>query len=329
MSISAATVALVLAISAASAGAVGREVQRPEEQLNISIPLGNKAESAEIFAIVYPQRGVATVSESRDQGETKNSGGRSEGVGYAVHFPRRPLGSSFDFRIPTVGRIAGSFVPSGRPSTEAQAEDCEGPRPLFEVGHFVGEVALRPSAEGPTRRVRSVEASVTHYARLRCATYPETPRPGDGLFDYISRPLNFFGSSEVLISLIPSGSQTSEFIATGEPGARGGSSFEVRALERLPGGGAAARYVQFGAESPGRFTVSPASSANPATALLRPPAPFAGTATFHRHTAALTGSLSFKVFGRRVRLTGRKTRARLCVTPLGSARGSCSKIPHR
>lgn len=246
---------------------------------------------------VHPQLGVAAVYTEMGPQEVASPHRPWGAVDYAARIPKTPIEGRIDLTIPGVLSIDGELSPA-----EGKGLDFDGSFRFTGKGGYL-------SFE--RRRVPARSASE---ASARC---PEgCPGPNSNLFDYINYPIGFFGSdTQILYSEQSVAGRETRFQATHAEGVRA-SAFEAHVLEWLPGGVAVLRMLEVVA--PGSDFAVSSTAEHPKSAMVKPPAPFSGSATYRSTgsirsatTGKLIGPLSVDILGVKVRLAGTRSKASL------------------
>lgn len=298
-----------LAFLAPPAVAEGTEVQRPGEQIFLAL----HQQGFGVVAVLYPERGVALFLT--EKGKPYTGSGRWQGVAYAVHAPPRAFRDGLDVKFGGLGTISGHFIPSGQPQVGHHDPACRGRDPVSETGHLKGRIVF--DGAGGYLSVRGARAAeyVQRSFKLRCkeghAGNPHNFSPG--LFGYIEPPTRTFSSRDGtwLTSSIATPTQIAEFVAI-HPLFESTTTFKATVLEWLPHDVATTRWVEVeGAPVSSFATGEP--ELHPASAMVNPPFPFSGEASYSRSAHALDGDLSVSFLGLDQPLAGNGSQAGLCV----------------
>jgi hypothetical protein len=102
--------AAILAFGAPAATAAKTEVQRPDEQIYLSL---HGKRGFEVYVAIYPHRHVAVLSTQKGEPETRKA--RWLGVAYAVHTSPEAFEGGINVNFGNLGRISGRFVPDEPP----------------------------------------------------------------------------------------------------------------------------------------------------------------------------------------------------------------------
>jgi hypothetical protein len=89
------------------------------------------------------------------------------------------------------------------------------------------------------------------------------------------------------------------------------STFRAAVLEWLPGDVATTRWVEASRVAAAAFQVDE-SERHPRTAMVAPPLPFHGEATYRRERQQLRGNLRVSFLGESLRITGHGADAEIC-----------------
>jgi len=272
----------------------------PYEDLVIYLPRAHEHANRNVLGFeVMPGRGVAVAYTDESDREIAND----RGVAYAVRIPKALPGGRLDVRFPGLGRLVGrvSLQGTGRSWPGCGTRNSEG-------GRFIGRIEFRGA--GGYGRWTGRRASVSRFCGLPYVTMPKTlpgylDDLGPGFHAGSDGPFSFLQASD------PRGHGTGVLFIAGIYG-RGPEEdidFAVYDYEWLGGGVAAMRWAsREGVPRGDLFEIAPGGQ-RPASATIRPPAPFSGEATYSRKDRSLTGNLSVHLLGRAVRIAGKSTGA--------------------
>lgn len=293
----------------AGAAPASAEIQRPDETVYINLRTG---QGYEVVAVLYPRRDVAVLHV--EKGEPEVEGSRWTGAAYAVHPPLGAFKRGIDLRIGGLARIKGRFVPDGPPEVGRHNRYCEGHGPVYESGQFRGRIVFR--GEAGYLRVNSsrAEEHIMRSFKLRCeqgrAAKFQNRIPG--LFGYIESPAGTFSNRDgtILAAGTRSEHRVTQFFALHHLFEQS-STFKAATLEWLPGEIAATRWAEVWRVAVETFTLTPPEE-HPASAAVRPPAPFSGEATYSRASHHLEGDLSVSFPGLKLPLASPTSKAGTC-----------------
>lgn len=294
--------ALIGAVIAPSEAATAAKVEAaPTEGVILEFPTRH---GFRVYVTVHPLLGVAVIETAKGEGALF-ARSRSDFVDYASRVPIGPAEGRLDFAVPGVASISGELVSTkkgragalaGCPESTAASEDVEF-RGTFEFTgsgnylHFVDH-----QGEG------FVESTGDP-----CEP-PAPEEPKADLFSYLESDAIFSNhSTAVLGAELSTPGRLAHFYAVH---ALDESKVEFEALTRewLPGRVASERRLDLPGITDADFEVS-SKAEHPASATVRPPAPFSGRAFYSKARGNLTGSLSVDLLGKRVRLAGRDSKA--------------------
>jgi hypothetical protein len=272
----------------AGAAPASAEVQRPDETAYINL---RTRQGFELVVGLYPKRNVAVLHVAKGMPEEKGS--RWTGAAYAIHPPARAFEGGIDLRFGGLATVRGHFVPNGPAEAGRHNRFCEGRAPISESGQFRGRIAFR--GEDGYLKVDAGRAAehITRSFKLRCerghAAKFQNRIPG--LFGYIESSAGAFSNRDgtILAARTREDRRIIEFFALHHLFEQS-SSFKAATLEWLPGEIAAMRWAEVWRVAVETFTVTPPEE-HPASAVVRPPAPFSGEATYSRASHSLEGNL--------------------------------------
>jgi hypothetical protein len=249
---------------------------------------------------------------------------RSEETRYGAHFRGSLLGGRVSADFGAVGRVAVHFRADGAPKTFKQLKGCTGRRSQSETGNWVGKVSLRgeggyfaiSTGSAPGERDR------TFLTRCQVKRTVAPPKP-ESLRERIEPEV---GGS--LVSLLAGTASNLEAVNAGDGrwvelraahanGSGPGAEVEAGEFEyqgKMPVG----RLVQT-LEAPAGTLVTSLPGERPATATLKPGAPFSGEASYLATSPAShswTGTLAVRFPGLVEPLTGPEFTSSLCVVSL-------------
>jgi hypothetical protein len=250
-------------------------------------------------------------------------------VEYGMPAPQAHGSDDIKARIGELGRIDVRFVPESVHETKSLPPDCRGGKTVTEEGRFVGLISFRGEGDFTRVRARSAPGSVATVPALHC---PVPPRPPKKLEEEDSRAAESREAKEraeneveevQLLAKADGNGKKLEFEASRTSAReRDGSKFSTATFAALAGRHigrieeASAVILLF--EPGSKFL--PSEPLEPAAgAVLKPGAPFSGTATFDRDaapSARWSGDLKVALPGFGVvPLTSPATHASMCEGP--------------
>jgi hypothetical protein len=300
--------AVVLLVWATPAGA---EVQRPEERAYIVVHGGR---GYDLVVGLYPKRNVALLYAEKGEPEVK--GARWSGAAYAIHPAPKAFEGGVKVSFGKLAKIRGRFVAEGPARISHRNRFCEGRNPVAESGHFQGRIVFKGEDGYSTVRAHRAFEYVSRSFRLRCkhghAAKFQNRVPG--LFGYLGSPAGTFSNRDgTFLSARVRDDQNhrvTEFFAFHHLFEQS-STFKAATLEWLPGEIAAMRWAEVWRVAVETFTLTPPER-NPATAIVRPPAPFEGEAAYSRASHRLEGDLSVSFPGLKLPLASPTSDAGTC-----------------
>jgi hypothetical protein len=235
-----------------------------------------------------------------------------------------------------VGSVAVRFRPDGTVRERGLPRHCEGPPLRREAGHWIGKIDLHGEDGYFAVSTGAVPGVLERRFRLRCRVAKPLPQqPTVSLRERIEPELGYslgsllFGSISSLTAGAKEDGREVVFRATHAIGRGPGAEVEAEAFEyqgRTPVG----RFVQI-LDSPPRSLITSLPGEHPASAVLKPGAPFSGEARYRWVSPtdhSLTGSLAVAFPGLRAPLTGPQFFSTLCViSPLKKPLGCDYESP--
>jgi hypothetical protein len=280
-----------------------------------AIKLGKHRGYRVTVAFREPDVAILTVSRS----DAARLG--EEETKYGAHFRGSLAGGRVRADFGAIGSIDVRFHRQGPAEKAELLKECDGKLPLFETGRWVGKVSLRGeggyfavstgSAAGEVDRVFRLSCPVKHpvplpaHESLREQVEPET---GGSLISAI------LGTVSSLEAVSTEGGRVVALRAAHASGRGPGAEVEAGAFEyqgRMPVG----RTVQI-LNAPAGSLVTSMPGERPATATLKPGAPFSGEAEYLATSPAAhrwTGTLTVRFPGLTVPLAGPSFSSTLCV----------------
>ncbi|HEY2480293.1 MAG TPA: hypothetical protein VGI17_16385 [Solirubrobacterales bacterium] len=295
------------------------------------------AEVTEQFT-THGTNGFSVKVSVRDRRRLTLSAGIGEGlafesVDYELPARQKPGSEEIKARIGRLGRIDVRFVPESVHREKPLLRICHGARTVVEEGHFVGLVAFR-GEEGFTRvRTHRVAGTITRQPALTC-------QPHGGAAPSEKRAEREAEANEREEEELREKIEQVELIAVA-PGHRVAFAASKTAAEAKNGekfsitgfvaagirhrGRIKEESIALDLFAKGRYFLTPEPLLPTSEAILKPPAPFSGSATYRRDSskaASWTGDLKIALpgFGD-VRLTGHGSHAAMCEPP------ACGGIP--
>jgi hypothetical protein len=240
---------------------------------------------------------------------------------YGAHFHGSLLGSRVTADFGAVGSVAVRFRPSGPAKERRPSEGCEGKSSRRESGRWVGQVSLHGEGGYFAIATGSAKGERDRTFRQRCHVkrLRRPPRP-ESLRERVEPPVGLslvsilLGNISSLQAVNREGARTVVMRAAHAVGSGPGAEVEAGAFEyqgRMPVG----RFVQV-LEAPAGSLVTTLPGEHPATATLKPGAPFSGEANYlatSPTTHSWTGSLAVHFPGLTVPLAGSGFYSSLCV----------------
>jgi hypothetical protein len=287
------------------------EVQRPEETAYIHV---HTRHGYELVFGLYPRRGVVTVYAERGEPEVK--GGKWSGAAYAVHSPPGAFAHGVDFSVGDIAKVRGHFVSVGTPRVGRRNRFCSGPAPVTESGVFRGRILFKGEGDYLRVRVHRAPEYVSRSFKLHCkhGHAGKFQNLVPGLFGYLGNPAGTFSNRDGTFPTARTRDdpdhRVTEFFAFHHLFEQS-STFKAATLEWLPGEVAAVRWAEVWRVAVKTFTLAPPER-HPASATVRPPAPFKGEAIYSRASHHLEGDLSVSFPGLTLPLASPSSDAGTC-----------------
>lgn len=236
----------------------------------------------------------------------------------------------------SVGSVAVRFRGGGTVREGRPLKGCEGKPFRSEAGRWVGKVLLRGEGDYFTVSTGSAVGELDRTFRLRCQVRRPLPHPPPKSLRGQIEPqvgsslaLALLGTVSSLQAARAEGGRLVEMRAAHATGRGPGAEIEAGAFE-YQGPMPVGRFVQVLSAPPGSL-VTTLPGEHPATATLRPGAPFTGEAAYLADSAtdhSWTGTLVVRFPGLAVPLTGPGFFSSLCVvSPLVKSGGCEFKSP--
>jgi hypothetical protein len=244
-----------------------------------------------------------------------------EETNYGAHFRGSLVGGRVTADFGAVGSFAVRFRPAGPVKKERLPRMCEGRPSRIESGRWVGKFSLRGEGGYFAISTGLAKGRLERSFRIRCRVKRPLPLPRPK--SLIERIEPHIGASIASILLGSSSSLEAESrehghligMRAGHATGRGpGAEVEAGAFEyqgRMPVG----RFVQVIDEPPGTL-VTTLPGEHPASAILKPGAPFSGEASYLAVSPtehSWTGTLAVRFPGLKLPLTGSSFYSTLCV----------------
>jgi hypothetical protein len=253
---------------------------------------------------------------------------------YGAHF-HGSIGGRLTADFGPVGSIAVRFRPDGAVHEGRSFKGCEGKPARSESGHWVGKVSLRGEGGYFAISTGSAKGALDRTFRLRCHVKRPLPQqPRESLRERIAPRLGFsfpallLGTVSSLLAGEREGGRLVEVRAAHATGRGPGAEVEAGAFEYqgvMPVG----RFVQI-LETPPGSLVTTLPGERPATAQLKPGAPFSGEASYLASSStshSWTGTLAVHFPGLDQPLTGPEFFSSLCVVSPLVKRLGCENQP--
>jgi hypothetical protein len=237
--------------------------------------------------------------------------------------------------FPSLGRVSLRFMPNGKRKSRPPGYGCRGKRQVTEYGTFRGTVSLEGEGGYFDLTSRSGDGSLTRAPRALCRSEPgfDQEDDTDPRWEYVGSGFGSFiyspgdGSTVLLYAAARSPHRTIAIRAAHRESAPAGAGIDVQVLE-LRHGIAIGRSASVQSNVPGTLT-SILPGEHPASATLKPPAPFQGEGSFLENSAtpySWTGDLAVSLPGMDVPLTGPEFKTSLCVVSPLKAPAGCDFI---
>jgi hypothetical protein len=244
------------------------------------------------------------------------------------------LNTTVTARFGAIGSISVRFRPEGKARVGHRGKGCEGPRPRDEEGSFIGHVSLRGEGDYFHVAVRKADGFVNRTFRVRCRVKRQhQPYPPPSLREAVLPRIGFsVGSAGGSLALLQAGSTEggrrillrADHMAGAQPGAEvQAGTFEYQGS--MPVGRTASAP-----QSPAGTLLTSLPGEHPATATLKPAAPFSGEAEYltSSPTSHLwSGDLAVQFPGLLQPLTGPTFYSSLCVASQLRDRYGCDFLP--
>ncbi len=329
--VAAAAVLIALAVSAgasAEGGAQPRHVEFRSPHNRAFISFGER-DGYEIGVILdEPDLAVLVVQEFDPDTQV------SAATAYGAHFTGSLATGTIRAGFGAVGSLAVHFAPDGKVRRGRREKNCEGRRPQGEDGHVVGRIDLRGEGGYFDVAPRRARAYFNRTYRVRCLVrHASPPPPGRSLLEEVEYATPTLlpretSSPALLEAGVQEGGRHVDLIATHVPSAP--PATDVTALELEYQGKMPVLRGASTPESPAGTLRTSLPGEHPATATLKPAAPFSGEASYLAHSALVhswTGDLAVQFPGLLQPLTGPEFFTSLCVVSTLRTRYGCDFLP--
>jgi hypothetical protein len=245
----------------------------------------------------------------------------SEETRYGAHFRGSLRGGRVTADFGKVGSLSVRFHPRGRAREERPIKGCEGRPGRNEAGRWVGRVSLRGEGGYFAVSAGSAKGEVDRRPRLRChfkqaVKLPPPESLREQIEPHVGSSITsiLLGTVSSLEAVDTEGGRVVALRAAHASGTGPGAEVEAGAFEyqgRMPVG----RTVQV-LKAPAGSLVTSLPGERPATATLKPGAPFSGEAEYLASSPAAhswTGTLAVRFPGLTVPLAGESFSSTLCV----------------
>jgi hypothetical protein len=311
-------VLLVLALAAGASAAPNahpRHVEVIPPSVQGGLKLGTHGGYRVNLAFRDPDVAILTVSrfEAARLGSVETK--------YGTHFRGSLSGGRVRADFGAIGSIDVRFHRSGSARKVELLKECDGKVPRQESGRWVGKVSLRGEGGYFAVSTGSAAGEVDRIFRLRCPVKHPLPLPEHKSLRRQVEPAIGASLISILLGTVSSleavdteGGRVVALRAAHASGSGPGAEVEAGAFEyqgRMPVG----RTVQI-LESPAGSLVTTLPGERPATATLKPDAPFSGEASYLATSPAShswTGTLAVRFPGLTVPLAGESFSSTLCV----------------
>jgi hypothetical protein len=249
---------------------------------------------------------------------------------YGTHFHGSLPGGRLSADFGAAGSVAVRFRPDGSVRERRPFKSCEGKASRTESGHWVGKISLHGEDDYLAVSTGSAGGELDRTFRLRCRVKHAVPQPRpESLRERVEPQVGstlssiVFGTVSSLVAVRREAGRVVELWAAHVTGAGPGAEVEAGAFE-YQGGVPVGRLVQI-PEAPAGTLVTTLPGEHPATATLKPGAPFSGVGSYlatSPTTHSWTGTLAVRFPGLVAPLTGADFYSSLCVvSPLVKPHG--------
>jgi hypothetical protein len=326
-------VLIVLAMAAGASGAPRahrRHVQVTHPEAAANLLLGRHGGYQ--LGILFEEPDLAVLVVHRFDKSTLGV----EETTYGAHFHGSLLGGRVTANFGAVGSISARFRPGAGAHDVRLPKRCEGKAPRREPGRWVGGASLRGEGGYFAVATGSAKGERIHSFLTRCRVkHPSPPSRRPSLRERVEPQLGFglgallLGTASSLQAVDREPGRQVEVLAAHATGTGPGAEVEAGAFEyqgRMPVG----RFVQITGAPPGSL-VTTLPGEHPASATLKPGAPFSGEARYlgtSPTTHSWTGTLAVRFPGLEVPLVGKGFYTSLCViSPLIKPQGCEFQTP--
>ena len=252
---------------------------------------------------------------------------------YGAHFQGSLPFGRLHADFGAVGSISVRFRPDGKGRSLGKEGDCTGRAAREERGGFVGRISLHGEGGYFNFTADRVGGTLDRQFRLRCRVrHRQSFYPPESLREAVvpNMELSSGGGGSLASLLVGAdeggrkvGMRVDHFARSRE-----GADVQLAELEyqgRMPVGRGA-----FVGQSPARTFLTTLPGEHPATATLKPPAPFSGEAEYVGTSPvshSWTGDLAVQLPGQLLPLTGPEFASSLCVARAFGSRWGCDFAP--
>ncbi|MBN9621760.1 MAG: hypothetical protein J0H06_02225 [Actinobacteria bacterium] len=255
---------------------------------------------------------------------------------YGTHFKGSLAAGRLSADFGPIGSLAVRFQPGGTKERQPP-KGCEGKSSRREAGRWVGKVSLRGEGGYFAVSAGSAEGERDRTFRLRCRVKREMPKPAPESLRARIEPKIGASLVSIILGTISSveaanreGGRRIELRAAHASGTGPGAEVEAGAFE-YQGAMPVGRTVQMLSAPPGSLVTS-LPGEHPATATLKPSAPFSGEASYRAVSPtdhSWTGSLAVHFPGLVAPLAGPRFFSSFCViSPLVTSHGCEYQSPN-
>jgi hypothetical protein len=282
------------------------------------------------LGIVFEEPDYALLFASTFDGEAQSG---ADTV-YGAHFEGSLAAGRVRARFGSLGSVAVDFVGDGKGRTRPRRKNCEGRPAREEDGHFLGRIDLQGEGDYFAIKTGRARGYVQRSFYLRCRVKRQAPvYPVPSLRERVEPTAALIVSSGAGgVALLQAGRREGnrqvELRAIHQAGAPPGADVMAQAFEyqgKMPVGRSA-----FALLSPAGTLLTSLPGEHPATATLKPAAPFSGEATYlaKSHLShSWTGDLSVRFPGLLEPLAGPEFFSTLCVVSPLRTRYGCAFLP--
>jgi hypothetical protein len=245
------------------------------------------------------------------------------GVSYELPAPQARGSDDIVAKIGDLGRVNLTFVPESVHKGGRLPAGCSGDRSVIEEGHFVGLIAFRGERDYTEVRADRAKGEIVRQPPMTCRQATDRPKIHDPVVEKEESEADIPELEEVQLTGTAPGHGKVAFSASrlGAETKKGRkitvSSFVAAAVRHR--GGIKETSLALSTVEKGSTFLSPDPAHPTAEAVIKPPFPFSGSATFRREPAepaTWSGDLKVELpgFGL-VPLAGSGSRATMCASP--------------